>query len=91
MIHKKEFLASLHSSTPKARLIRSCEKVQNLNEHCKDDDDNRACDEQLLATDTVWQSESQGKGHSSSQPTIGQTKLIFEVERNCAEGVNDLR
>ncbi len=91
MIHKKECLASLHTSTRKARLIRSCEKVQYLNEHCEDDDDNRVCDEQLPVTNAVWESEGQGKGHSSSQPTIGQTKLIFEVERNCAEGVNDLR
>ncbi len=91
MIHKKGFLASLHTRTHKARLIRSCEKVQYLNEHSEDDDDSRACGEQLLVINAVWESEGQGKGHSSSQPTIDQTKLIFEVETNCAEGVNDLR
>ncbi len=74
----------MHTRTHKARLIRSCEKVQYLNEH-SEDDDSRACGEQLLVINAVWESEGQGKGHSSSQPTIDQTKLIFEVETNCVD------
>lgn len=61
-----------------------------LDENCEDDDDNSGCDEKFLAANVFWKGENQGKGNCSSQATVGQTKLVFQVEGDGAERVNNL-
>lgn len=61
-----------------------------LKKNSEEDDGDGGGDKKLLATDVFRKSESQGERNGPSQSTVGQTKLIFHVERDGAERVNDL-
>lgn len=64
--------------------------LSDLKEDSKENDSNGGSDKELLAADVIRKSESQGEGNGAPQTAIGQTKLIFHVERDGAERVNDL-
>lgn len=61
-----------------------------LKKNSEEDDGDGGGDKKLLAADVFRKSESQGERNCPSQATVGQTKLIFHVERDGAERVNDL-
>lgn len=61
-----------------------------LKKNSEEDDGDGGGDKKLLAADVFRKSESQGERNRPSQATVGQTKLIFHVERDGAERVNDL-
>lgn len=61
-----------------------------LDEDCKDNDSNAGGDKKFFTKNSVWKSEGQCKRYSSSKATVGQTKLVFEIEWDGAEGVNYL-
>lgn len=61
-----------------------------LKKHSEEDNGNGGCNEELPAAYGVRQSEGQGERNCASQATVSQTKLIFQVEGDGAERVNDL-
>lgn len=64
--------------------------ASHLKKNSEEDDGNSGGDKELLAADVVRKSEGQGEGNCPPQATEGQTKLIFHVERDGAERVDDL-
>lgn len=61
-----------------------------LEKNSEEDDGDSGGDKQLLAADVFRKRESQGERNCTSQATVGKTKLIFHIERDGAERINDL-
>lgn len=64
--------------------------ASHLKENSEEDDGDRGGDKELLAADVVRESECQGERNCPPQATVGQTELIFHVEGDGAERVDDL-
>lgn len=61
-----------------------------LNKDSEEDDCDGGGDEERLSADCIGQSEGQSEGNGPPQSSVAQTKLIFHVEGDGAERVNDL-
>ncbi len=69
---------------------KTTQTLSYLKEDSEEDDSNGGSDEKLLAADVIRKSEDQGEGNCTSQATIRQTKLVFQVKWDGAERVYDL-
>lgn len=79
-----------HQTTVYDVLSVTTRALSYLKEDSEEDDGNGGSDEELLAADVIRKSEDQGERNCASQAAVGQTKLIFHVEWDGAERVNDL-
>lgn len=61
-----------------------------LDEDCEENDNDAGGDKKFFTKNSIWKGENQCKCYSPSKATIGQTKLVFEVEGDGAKGINYL-
>ena len=64
--------------------------ASHLKKNSKEDDGNSGGDKELLAANVGRKSECQGKRNCPAQATIDQAKLIFHIEGDGAERIDDL-